>query len=81
MIDRAKDRDEVAGLLSDEWPAEGTGSLSPREEKVLRMLYGVGISDPVATPIREVGVYFGVTGARIRQVEIAALSKLREVDG
>lgn len=50
-------------------------SLTPREEKVIRLRFGIGEkSDP--TP-EEVGEDFAVTRERIRQIEAKALRKLR----
>ena len=51
-------------------------SLAPREEKVLRMRYGIGErSDHV---LEEVGQNFEVTRERIRQIEVKALRKLQQ---
>ena len=49
--------------------------LSPREEKVLRMRFGIGESK--ARTCQEVGEDFGVSPERIRQIESKALKKLR----
>jgi RNA polymerase primary sigma factor len=51
------------------------GSLTPREEKVLRMRYGIEIS--CDHTLEEVGQCFAVTRERIRQIEAQALKKLR----
>ncbi|MBM9536857.1 sigma-70 family RNA polymerase sigma factor [Desulfobulbus alkaliphilus] len=51
------------------------GSLSPREEKVLRMRYGIEIG--CDHTLEEVGQCFAVTRERIRQIEAQALKKLR----
>ncbi len=50
-------------------------TLAPREEKVLRMRYGLG--EPTVYSLEEIGVQFGLTRERIRQIEIKALRKLR----
>lgn len=50
-------------------------TLSCREEKVLRMRYGLG--EPVPYSLEEIGARFGLTRERIRQIEIKALRKLR----
>jgi RNA polymerase primary sigma factor len=50
-------------------------SLSPREEKVLRMRYGIG--EPCHYSLEEIGAQFNLTRERIRQIEIKALRKLR----
>ncbi|MDA8402344.1 MAG: RNA polymerase sigma factor RpoD [Deltaproteobacteria bacterium] len=50
-------------------------SLTEREEKVLRMRFGIGIKSDHT--LEEVGQEFGVTRERIRQIEAKALRKLR----
>ncbi|HUP23920.1 MAG TPA: RNA polymerase sigma factor RpoD [Thermoanaerobaculia bacterium] len=59
-------RDETSGVLS---------SLTPREELVLRLRFGVG--DGSEHTLEEVGRSFNVTRERIRQIESKALRKLR----
>jgi RNA polymerase primary sigma factor len=51
-------------------------ALSPREEKVLRMRFGIG--EPTDHTLEEVGLSFNVTRERIRQIEAKALRKLRQ---
>ena len=51
------------------------GSLTPREEKVLRMRFGIG--EKYDHTLEEVGEDFDVTRERIRQIEVKALRKLR----
>ncbi len=50
--------------------------LTPREEKVLKMRFGLGHSGREHT-LDEVGGYFGVTRERVRQIEAKALFKLQ----
>lgn len=50
-------------------------TLNPREERILRKRFGIG--DESEHTLDEVGEYFGVTRERIRQIEAAALKKLR----
>lgn len=50
-------------------------TLTPREEKVLRLRFG--LDDGRARTLEEVGHVFGVTRERIRQIEAKALRKLR----
>ena len=50
-------------------------TLTPRQERVLRMRFG--IDEPADHTLEEVGQDFGVTRERIRQVEAKALRKLR----
>ncbi len=64
----------IKGNLSAQ-TAEVLSSLSPREEKVLRMRFGIGESSDHT--LEEVGQDFSVTRERIRQIEAKALRKLR----
>jgi len=50
-------------------------SLTEREEKIIRMRFGIGVSSEHT--LEEVGKYFNLTRERIRQIEIKALKKLR----
>lgn len=59
-------RDSVTQVLA---------SLTPREERVLRMRFGIGMSTDHT--LEEVGQQFSVTRERIRQIEAKALKKLR----
>jgi len=54
---------------------EALKTLTPREEKVIRMRFGIGEKD--AHTLEEVGQLFAVTRERIRQIEAKALRKLR----
>jgi RNA polymerase primary sigma factor len=54
---------------------QALSSLSPREEKVVRMRYGLG--EPTHYSLEEIGAQFNLTRERIRQIEIKALRKLR----
>ena len=50
-------------------------SLTPREERVLRMRFGIGVNSDHT--LEEVGQQFSVTRERIRQIEAKALRKLK----
>jgi len=50
--------------------------LSPREEEVLRLRFGIG--EPADYTLKEIGQRFDVTRERIRQIEARALRKLRQ---
>jgi RNA polymerase primary sigma factor len=50
-------------------------TLTPREEKVLRMRFGIG--EKSEHTLEEVGQDFALTRERIRQIEAKALAKLR----
>jgi RNA polymerase primary sigma factor len=55
--------------------AEALGELSPREQRILCMRFGIG--GTTEHTLEEVGKTFGVTRERIRQIEAKALEKLR----
>ncbi len=55
--------------------AEALSELTPREERILRMRFGIGMTDHT---LEQIGQVFGVTRERIRQIEAKALQKLRE---
>ncbi len=50
-------------------------TLTPREEKVLKMRFGIDVASEHT--LEEVGKDFSVTRERIRQIEVKALKKLR----
>ena len=54
---------------------EALAGLTPREEKVVRMRYGIG--EPTQYSLEEIGSQFNLTRERIRQIELKALRKLR----
>ncbi|MBI5467458.1 MAG: RNA polymerase sigma factor RpoD [Candidatus Kerfeldbacteria bacterium] len=60
-------RDDVRTIIA---------SLSPREQKILEMRFG--LNDGVAHTLEEVGQEFGVTRERIRQIESKALEKIQQ---
>jgi len=67
---------EVAAFtLLKEQLMEVLDTLTPREEKVLRLRFG--LDDGKARTLEEVGKEFNVTRERIRQIEAKALRKLR----
>ncbi|MDO8424719.1 MAG: sigma-70 family RNA polymerase sigma factor [bacterium] len=67
---------EAARILLRERLKEILLDLSPREQKILAMRFG--LEDGVTHTLEEVGKEFGVTRERIRQIEAKALEKIRE---
>ncbi|MFA6168191.1 MAG: sigma factor-like helix-turn-helix DNA-binding protein [Gemmatimonadaceae bacterium] len=67
MVYRMELRDRVLRTMS--------GSLSPRQQKVIQLRFGIS-EESEYTP-EEVGVEFGVSASRIRQIEAKALRVLR----
>ncbi|KKW28755.1 MAG: RNA polymerase sigma factor [Parcubacteria group bacterium GW2011_GWB1_52_7] len=59
-------REQVLLIISD---------LTPREQKILRMRFG--LDDGITHTLEEVGREFGVTRERIRQIEAKAIEKMR----
>ena len=59
-------KDRIRGILKE---------LSPRNEKIIRLRFGIGESDDHT--LEEIGNQFEVTRERIRQIEAKALQKLR----
>ncbi len=65
----------VINLNLREQTAEVLKTLSPREEKIIKMRFG--LQDGSEHTLEEVGQHFAVTRERIRQIEAKALRKLR----
>ena len=74
----APDRAAALQLLKD-YVKEIVAQLSPREQKILEMRFG--LVDGVAHTLEEVGQEFEVTRERIRQIESKALEKIRKFKG
>jgi RNA polymerase primary sigma factor len=81
VLDFVEDRGgrSPAELLSDKQMEDATRAmlklLPPREEQVLRMRFG--FDDGKTHTLEEVGAHFALTRERIRQIESAALRRLR----
>lgn len=71
----APDRVAALKLLKD-YVEKVVANLSPREQKILEMRFG--LSDGVAHTLEEVGQEFEVTRERIRQIEAKALEKIKK---
>jgi len=68
-------QDAVINMNLSETTRKVLASLNPREERVLRMRFGIG--ERYDHTLEEVGQDFDVTRERIRQIEAKALRKLR----
>ena len=82
MAEFIEDEKEVAPSLSAartllrERLKEILIDLTPREQKILAMRFG--LNDGITHTLEEVGQEFGVTRERIRQIEAKSLEKIRE---
>ncbi len=72
------DRQAALQILRD-YVKEVISELTPREQKVLEMRFG--LKDGVAHTLEEVGQEFDVTRERIRQIEAKALEKIEKIKG
>jgi RNA polymerase primary sigma factor len=72
----------LIGPLMDHDVREGAAAvletLSPTEEKVIRMRFGIGYEREHA--LEEIGRVFGLTRERIRQIELKGLQRLRSAE-
>jgi RNA polymerase primary sigma factor len=68
--------DSAADQLLKEQIQDVLGTLSEREQKIIRMRFG--LDDGKNHTLEEVGQEFAVTRERIRQIEAKALAKLRK---
>jgi RNA polymerase primary sigma factor len=67
--------ENASNAMRREKIAEVLRTLSPREEQVIRMRFG--LNDGVPHTLEDVGAYFNITRERIRQIEAKAIRKLR----
>lgn len=74
--ERATPEDSAASQILKEQLAEIISTLSEREQKIIKLRFGIGGGRPHT--LEEVGAEFSVTRERIRQIEAKALSKLRK---
>ena len=73
--DASEPSEAASATLLKEQLVNVLGTLTPREEKVLKLRFG--IEDGRTRTLEEVGKEFNVTRERIRQIEAKALRKLR----
>jgi RNA polymerase primary sigma factor len=71
----ASPAEQMVNVNLHDQTAEVLKSLSPREEKIIRLRFG--LEDGSEHTLEEVGLSFAVTRERIRQIEAKALRKLR----
>lgn len=82
IADKSKDgedmlpMDRIAGIMRYDSMMNVIGNLPDRESTVLRLRFG--LEDGVFRTLDEVGRELGLTRERIRQIEMAAIKKLRE---
>ena len=74
--ERDSPEDSAANQILKEQLAEILSTLSEREQKIIRLRFGIGGGRPHT--LEEEGNEFAVTRERIRQIEAKALSKLRK---
>jgi len=74
--ERTSPEDSAVTQILKEQLAEILATLSDREQKIIKMRFGIGGERPHT--LEEVGAEFSVTRERIRQIEAKALSKLRK---
>ena len=74
--ERISPEDSAANLILKEQLAEIISTLSEREQKIIKLRFGIGGGR--SHTLEEVGAEFSVTRERIRQIEAKALSKLRK---
>ena len=74
--ERDSPEDSAANQILKEQLSEIIATLTDREQKIIRLRFGIGGGRPHT--LEEVGVEFDVTRERIRQIEAKALSKLRK---
>jgi RNA polymerase primary sigma factor len=74
--ERTSPEDAAANQLLKEQIASILSVLSEREQKIIKMRFGIGGGK--SHTLEEVGVEFSVTRERIRQIEAKALAKLRK---
>lgn len=74
--ERASPEESAANQILKEQLSEIIATLSDREQKIIRLRFGIGGGRPHT--LEEVGNEFDVTRERIRQIEAKALTKLRK---
>ena len=68
--------EEVSRKSNAQWLNQIFQILTPREQQVIRLRFGIGVEEP--STLEQVGRSMSVTRERIRQIEVVALKKLKE---
>jgi RNA polymerase primary sigma factor len=68
--------EEVSRKSNAQWLNQIFQILTPREQQVIRLRFGIGMDEPWT--LEQVGRSMSVTRERIRQIEVVALKKLKE---
>ena len=69
--------DEVGAYLQRERIIALLRNMTPRERKILSLRFG--LKDGVTHTLRDTAKHFGITRERVRQIESAAMKKLRNI--
>jgi RNA polymerase primary sigma factor len=69
--------DELTGYLMEEKIKELLLKMTPREKKILTLRFG--LKDGVTHTLNDTAKHFGITRERVRQIETAAMHKLRNI--
>ncbi len=75
-LEGAAPDEEVSRKSNARWLAKIFEVLSPREQQVVRLRFGIGVDE--SWTLEQVGRSMSVTRERIRQIEVVALNKLKE---
>jgi RNA polymerase primary sigma factor len=68
--------DELSNFMTQERIKGLLEKMSKREQKILSLRFG--LKDGVPHTLRDTAKYFGITRERVRQIESAAMRKMRE---
>lgn len=68
--------DELSNFLTQERIKELLARMSKREQKILSLRFG--LKDGISHTLRDTAKFFGITRERVRQIESAAMRKMRE---
>jgi RNA polymerase primary sigma factor len=69
--------DEISGFLMQERIQTLLDKMSPREKKILTLRFG--LKDGVPKTLRDTAKHFGITRERVRQIEAAAIKKMKNL--